>query len=389
MRKVQVFGTVLEDKGGRLHAKGIVNNKIHLRHVSSDILSLTSVVKENSDTLKMLNANVNRLMKHMVDNETSKSNKHLTDTCTTTYIAHPLKSSEKKEPPMQFENADEIKRRRRIVAEHNFSKNDMRLANELTKSISVDDLNFLHEEDKKVNVNKLRSALEYSIQYANLYHLFDAASNFSIHVEHVARQANGSNDCGMHVIKYMEAESEYDWSLICEDMEVEWLRKIVDLQMSVNNHIKKTNAATENSTVNITIVDTLWDKNADLSKDDSSMDKSLDMFGKLLSRLGGELANKDCDEVEIEPKYIFPQLIVDTLNDEERKCCELCWTLYMHKSSKDEIVYLNQEFGISATVREFISLFPMGHITDSVIDMVAGELILGSRKRHLNRIYSP
>ena len=25
-----------------------------------------------------------------------------------------------------------------------------------------------------------------------------------------------SNDCGMHVIKYMEAESKYDWSLICE-----------------------------------------------------------------------------------------------------------------------------------------------------------------------------
>ena len=72
------------------------------------------------------------------------------------------------------------------------------------------------------------------------------------------------------------------------------------------------------------------------------------------------------EEVEIQPQYTFPQFIVDTLNDEERKCCELCWTLYMHNSSKDEIVYLNQEFGISATVREFISLFPMGHITDSV-----------------------
>ena len=74
---------------------------------------------------------------------------------------------------------------------------------------------------------------------------------------------------------------------------------------------------------------------------------------------------QDCDAVEPQPEYKFPQSIVDTLNDEERKCCELCWTLYTHKSSKDEIVYLNQEFGISATVREFISLFPMGHITDS------------------------
>ena len=76
------------------------------------------------------------------------------------------------------------------------------------------------------------------------------------------------NDCGTYVIKYMEAESEYDWSLIGEvklhanaalpfsvhtwryvvisyyysllmqDMEVQRLRKIVDLQMSVNNSIK-------------------------------------------------------------------------------------------------------------------------------------------------------
>ena len=47
-------------------------------------------------------------MKHMVDNETSKSNKPMTDTCTTTYSAHPLKSSEKKESHMQFENAGEM-----------------------------------------------------------------------------------------------------------------------------------------------------------------------------------------------------------------------------------------------------------------------------------------
>ena len=68
--------------------------------VSSDIISLTSVVKENSDTLKMLNANVNRVMKHVVDNETTKSNMHMTDTCARTYIAHPSKSNEKKESPM-------------------------------------------------------------------------------------------------------------------------------------------------------------------------------------------------------------------------------------------------------------------------------------------------
>jgi len=59
------------------------------------------------------------------------------------------------------------------------------------------------------------------------------------------------------------------------------------------------------------------------------------------------------------------QSIVDTLNDEERKCSALCWTLYMHKSTKDKIVYLDHEFGISATVREFTSLFPMGRLIDS------------------------
>ncbi|KAJ8429067.1 hypothetical protein Cgig2_031358 [Carnegiea gigantea] len=166
MWKVQVFGTVLEDKDAPVTCKGNCEQQnsldAHMNFienlvvkVSSDIISLTSVVKENSDTLKMLNMNVNRLMKHMVDNETTKSNKHITDTCTTTYIAHPLKSSEKKQSPMQFENADEIKWKRRIVAEHNFSKDNMRSANELTKSITVGGLNFLHKEVKKVNVNKV------------------------------------------------------------------------------------------------------------------------------------------------------------------------------------------------------------------------------------------
>ena len=74
--------------------------------VSSYIISLTSVVKENSDTLNILNAD--RLMKHVVDNETAKSNKHMIETCARTCIAHPLKSSERKELPIKFENADEM-----------------------------------------------------------------------------------------------------------------------------------------------------------------------------------------------------------------------------------------------------------------------------------------
>ncbi|KAJ8432302.1 hypothetical protein Cgig2_019231 [Carnegiea gigantea] len=103
----------------------------------------------------MLNRNVNRLMKHVVDNETTNSKKHMTDTCATTYIAHPSKSSEKKESSMKVDNADEIKQKRRIIAEHNFSEDDMRSANELIKSISVGVLSVLHKEDKKVNVNKV------------------------------------------------------------------------------------------------------------------------------------------------------------------------------------------------------------------------------------------
>ncbi|KAJ8421792.1 hypothetical protein Cgig2_002954 [Carnegiea gigantea] len=97
------------------------------------------------------------VVKHVVDNETTKPNKHMTNKCAITYIAHPPKSCEKKESPIKFENVDEIKRKRRIVAKHNFSKDDMRAANELTKvmlSISVGGLNFSDKEDKKVNVNK-------------------------------------------------------------------------------------------------------------------------------------------------------------------------------------------------------------------------------------------
>ncbi|KAJ8431311.1 hypothetical protein Cgig2_032301 [Carnegiea gigantea] len=380
MRKVQVFGTVLEDKGAPVACEGNCEqqNSLEARmnfienlvvKVSSDIISLTSVVKENNDTLKMLNANVNRLMKHMVDNETSKSNKHMTDTCTTTYIAHPLKSSEKKESHMQFENADEMvadrranimkrqclstvvdsstpgkttmmspkiqnpfakglefdmgsKRKRRIAAEHNFSKDDMTSANELTKSTSVGGLNFLHEEDKKVNVNKSNSeggldimqqaklelklneiidlvacelTIEARMKRVNRVYLptcfqvyipmNDRAVHWFLIVVDLERRCvalldslplNKSNDFRRELAKDL-------------DMEVERLRKIVDLQMSVNNHIKKTNGVTENSTVNITIVDTLWDKNADLSEDDSSLENSLNMFGKVIDMVAGEL----------------------------------------------------------------------------------------------------
>ncbi|KAJ8441864.1 hypothetical protein Cgig2_034123 [Carnegiea gigantea] len=222
MRKVQVFGTVLEDKGAP---------------VSSDIISLTSVVKENSDTLKMLNANVNRLIKHIVDNETSKSNKHMTDICTTTYIAHPLKSSEKKESHMQFENAGEIKRKRRIAAEHNFSKEDMTSTNELTKSTSVGDLNFLREEDKKVNVNKVYIPM---------------------------------NDQAVH------------WFLIVVDSERRCIALLDSLPLTKSNDFRR-----------------------ELAKD----------LYYLVLQL------QDCDEVDLQPEYKFSQSIVDTLNDEERKCC--------------------------------------------------------------------
>ncbi|KAJ8433433.1 hypothetical protein Cgig2_008611 [Carnegiea gigantea] len=114
--KVQLFETILEDKGTLVACKGNCDQQ-------------NSLEAQNSDTLKVLNANVNRVMNHVVDNETTKSNKHMTDTCATTYIAHPPKSTE-----------------------YNFSKDDMRAATELTKPISVGGLNFLHKEDKKVNV---------------------------------------------------------------------------------------------------------------------------------------------------------------------------------------------------------------------------------------------
>ncbi|KAJ8427868.1 hypothetical protein Cgig2_024878 [Carnegiea gigantea] len=143
MQKVQLFRTILEDKGAPIACKGNCEEQNSLEahmnfienlvvKVSSDIISLMSIVKENSDTLKMLNANVNRVMKRVVDNETTKSNNNMTDKCAKTYITHPSKSSEKKELPMKFEDADEM-----IVAEHNFSKEDMRSANELTNSIGV------------------------------------------------------------------------------------------------------------------------------------------------------------------------------------------------------------------------------------------------------------
>ncbi|KAJ8434629.1 hypothetical protein Cgig2_033115 [Carnegiea gigantea] len=214
MRKVQVFGTILEDKGALVACEGNCEQQ-------------NSLEAQNSDTLKMLNANVNRLMKHVVDNETTKSNEHMTDTCTTTYIAHPLKSSEKKESP--------IKRKRRIIAEHNFSKDDMRLANELTKSISVGGLNFLHKEDKKVNVNKVYIPMN------------DRAVN---------------------------------WFLIAVDLDRRRVALLDSLPLNKSNDFRR-----------------------ELAKD----------LYYLVLQL------QDCDEVEIEPEYTFPQSIVDTLNDEEQK----------------------------------------------------------------------
>ncbi|KAJ8443114.1 hypothetical protein Cgig2_030882 [Carnegiea gigantea] len=213
MRKVQVFGTILEDKGDPVACEGNCEQQNSLEahmnfiknlvvKVSSDIISLTSVVKENSDTLKMLNANVNRLMKHVVDNETMKSNKHMIDTCTTTYIAHPLKSSEKKESPMQFENVDEI----------------------------VGGLNFLHKEDKKVNV------------YIPM------------------------NDRAVH------------WFLIIVDLERRRVALFDSLPLNKNNDFRR-----------------------ELAKD----------LYYLVLQL------QDCDDVEIELEYTFPQSIVDTLNDED------------------------------------------------------------------------
>ncbi|KAJ8421023.1 hypothetical protein Cgig2_020049 [Carnegiea gigantea] len=121
LTKVQLFETVLEDKGASFACKGNCEQRSSLYQrinfienpvvkVSSNIISLKRVVKENKDTLNMLNANINRLMKHVLDNETTKSNKHVTDTCATTYI----------DPPS-----------------------------------SVGGLNFWHNGDKKVNVNKV------------------------------------------------------------------------------------------------------------------------------------------------------------------------------------------------------------------------------------------
>ncbi|KAJ8429294.1 hypothetical protein Cgig2_000219 [Carnegiea gigantea] len=193
MRKVQVLGTVLKDKGAQARMNFIENLVVK---VSSDIISLTSAVKENGDTLKMLNANVNRLMKHMVDNETTKLNKHMTDTCTTTYIAHPLKSSETKH---------------------------------------VGDLNFLHKQDKKVNFNKVYIPM---------------------------------NDRAVH------------WFLIVVDLECRRVALLNLLPLNKSNNYRQ-------------------------------------KLGKDLYYLVLQL--QDCDEVEIEPEYTFPQLIVDTLNDEKQK----------------------------------------------------------------------
>ena len=75
-------------------------------------------------------------------------------------------------------------------------------------------------------------------------------------------------------------------------------------------------------------------------------------------------------EAEYEPESTFPQSIVDRLNNEEKNCCALCWNLFLHNSTKDDIVYLNQVLGISATVREFASLFSKACLYDVVRDFI-------------------
>ena len=57
--------------------------------VSSDIISLR--INKDNDKLNVLNANVNSLIKHLVGNENTKSNKDST-IYGTTYNVHPSKS---------------------------------------------------------------------------------------------------------------------------------------------------------------------------------------------------------------------------------------------------------------------------------------------------------
>jgi len=102
MRKVHLFVIVLKHKGEQFarEENGEQQNSLEQRinlienlvvKVSSDIISLKRVVDENNDKLNMLNANVNILIKHVVDNANMKCNKDTSTTCSTTYDAHPSK----------------------------------------------------------------------------------------------------------------------------------------------------------------------------------------------------------------------------------------------------------------------------------------------------------
>jgi len=65
------------------------------------------VVGENHGKLNMLNANVNTIIKHVVDIENTKYNKDTITTCGTPYDVHPSKSAQKKESCYKFHKADE------------------------------------------------------------------------------------------------------------------------------------------------------------------------------------------------------------------------------------------------------------------------------------------
>ena len=119
MRKVQLFGTVLERKGEQLgreencEQQNSLEQRINLIEnmvvkVSSDIISLRRVVDDNNNKLNVLNANVNSLIKHLVGNENANFNKDTSTTCGTPYDVHPSKSIQKKEASYKFQKANEM-----------------------------------------------------------------------------------------------------------------------------------------------------------------------------------------------------------------------------------------------------------------------------------------
>ena len=102
-----MFNSVLEHKGEQFSREenGEQQNSLEQQinlienlvlNVCGDIISLRRVADENNDKLNVLNANVNTLIKHVIGNENTKSNKDTSTTCGTTYDVHPLKSVQKK-----------------------------------------------------------------------------------------------------------------------------------------------------------------------------------------------------------------------------------------------------------------------------------------------------